>query len=123
MNVLKYRSYLLLSFLVSLFSCKCNHTIDGGSCTYDTKIYPAMVINIETKDSLNADILFKIEDKTGNLYRDSVSWNMEKKEYALLSMIKKDSVEVGDTYQYIIMEIKTGHCTPKIEILKLEKYQ
>ena len=123
MNLLKYGSYLPLIFLVTLFSCNCNNTIDGGSCTYETKIYSALVINIEKKDSLHADILFKIEDKTGNLYRDSVSWYMEKKEYALLSMIKKDSVEVGNKYQYIIMEIKTGHCTPKIEILKLDKYQ
>ena len=80
-------------------------------------------MKIEQKDSLQADILFRIEDETGKLYRDSVSWNMEKKEYAQLSTIKEDSIRVGNKSRYVVKQITTGHCTPKIEILLLEKYR
>lgn len=120
--MIKYSKYLPIVIVAALFACNGNN-IDGGSCTYNDKTYPAVVIKIEQKDSLRADILFKIEDETGKLYRDSVSWNMEKKEYALLSLIKKENVKIGNRYRYVIKQITSGHCTPKIEILLLEKYQ
>ena len=122
MSSLKFSRYLPTFIVMTLFACNGN-TIDGGSCTYNDKIYPAVVVKIEQKDSLRADILFRIEDEDGKLYRDSVSWNMEKKEYALLSMIQKDSIKTGNRYRYVVKQITSGHCTPKIEILLLEKYQ
>lgn len=122
MKVKKYAGYLPLVFTASLFACNSNN-IDGGACTYIDKNYPAVVVKIEKKDSLQADIYFRIEDETGKPYRDSVSWSMEKKEYALLSTIKKDSIEIGKKYRYVVKQITSGHCTPKIEILLLEKYQ
>ncbi len=123
MNLKKYSWYFTIIILAALPACNGINYVDGGTCKYENKIYPAVVIKIDKKDSLNADILFRINDETGNLYRDSVSWNMEKKEYALLSMIKKDSIRMGNRYRYVVKQITEGSCVPKIEILILEKYK
>lgn len=120
-------NYLFCCFIAAvLIACNSNKEKEeptGGPCSYETKIYPATVIKIEKKDSLKADIIFRIDDNTGRLYRDSVSWYMEKREWILLSMIEKDRIGVGRKYQYEVQRIISGSCNPAIETLKLEKYQ
>lgn len=96
---------------------------DGGPCSYETKIYPATVIKIEIGDSLYIDILFRVDDEFGNLYKDSVSWYMENKNWLSISEINKDSISLGKKYQFLIDEIKTGACNPFIEKLTLLKYE
>lgn len=109
--------------IVVLLSCNNNGQTEGGPCTYDTKIYPATVIGIEKKDSLYADIIFRINDDTGNIYRDSVLWSIESNRLIEMILIEKDSIAVGKKYQYRIDNIKTGTCNPNIERLKLEKFE
>ena len=104
-----------------LLSCNSNEP-DGGPCTYDNKVYPATVISIEKKDSLYAELLFRIEDESGKLYRDSVSWFMENKHWLKISDLKKDSITPGKKYKYRIDLLKSGSCNPNLERLTLEKY-
>ncbi len=107
---------------ITIFITSCSNIgeePDGGPCTYDKKIYPATVIGIIKKDSLVADIIFRVNDLNGNIYRDSILWSMEKKELMPLAMIEKDSIAVGKKYTYDIWKILTGHCNPKIETLKI----
>jgi len=110
----------IITLFPFLFSCNSNEP-DGGPCTYDKKIYPATVIGIEKKDSLNADIIFRVNDLNGNIYRDSVSWFREKKEWMPLTKIKNDTIAIGKIYTYEVWRIITGHCNPNIELLKLEE--
>jgi hypothetical protein len=107
--------------LVVLVACNSWDEPDGGSCIYDKKKYPATVIGIEKKDSLNAEVYFRVNDSLGNVYRDSVTWSREKKEWMSLAKIEKDSIAVGKKYTYEVWKIITGHCNPDIEILKLEE--
>ena len=107
--------------LVILVACNSRDEPDGGSCTYDKKKYPATVIGIEKIDSLNAEVYFRVNDSLGNVYRDSVTWSREKKEWMSLAKIEKDSISVGKKYTYEVWKIITGHCNPDIEILKLEE--
>ena len=108
----------IIALFPFLFSCNSNEP-DGGPCTYDKKIYPATVIGIVKKDSLVADIIFRVNDLSGNIYRDSVLWSMEKKEMMPFAMIEKDSIAVGKKYTYDVWKIIDGHCNPKIETLKI----
>jgi hypothetical protein len=113
----------IISFLVPVILVACNSwdEPDGGPCTYDKKKFPATVIGIEKKDSLNAEVYFRVNDLSGNVYRDSVAWSREKKEWMLLSKIEKDSIAVGKKYTYEVWKIISGHCNPDIELLKLEE--
>ena len=75
-------SGILLSLTITILILSCNNSgnePDGGPCTYDKKKYPATVIGIEIKYSLSAEIIFRVNDLNGNIYRDSVLWNMEKR--------------------------------------------
>lgn len=117
--------YLLVVFITLLFTgynCNSHEEPEGGPCTYETKIYPATIIAVEKTDSLHAELLFRIEDEYGKIYRDSVSWYMENKNRLKISDLKKDSVIPGKKYKYMIDLIKTGSCNPHIERLTLEKY-
>jgi hypothetical protein len=118
--------YFIFCFVLSvIIGCNCNNIglPEGGPCTYETKNYPAIVIGIEKQDSLNADIIFKIETGTGEVYHDSVSWYMENNSWILISQIEKDSISIGKKYKYRLDFIKTGSCNPHIERLTLEKFQ
>lgn len=112
-----------LPLIAAIISC--NQNIDGGSCTYNTILLPAEVIAIIPLpyDSTRSDILFKITDSTGNIYRDSVSWSMKTKGYLNNTQIIKDSITIGKKYTYTISKILTGHCDPDIEILELKKFK
>jgi len=119
-------SYLLLFIILTFNVVSCNNDKGepaGGPCTYDKKYYPATVIDIDKKDSLNADIIFRVSDLNGNIYRDSVSWYIEKKEWTLFSKIEKDSILVGKKYMYEVWEMTDGACNPHVEILKLEAFK
>lgn len=105
--------------LFSLLACNSMNEPDGGPCTYDKKIYPATVIGIIKKDSLGADIIFRVNDLNGNIYRDSVLWSMEKKELMPLALIGKDSIAIGKKYTYDVWKIIDGHCNPNIETLSI----
>lgn len=119
-KVILFALYILL-----LGACTNNEKEEpeGGPCTYETKIYPATVIAIENIDSIHADILFRITDEEGQLYRDSVSWYMENKSPIELARIEKESVTVGKKFKYTVCQIKTGSCNPHIESLLLEKFE
>lgn len=108
-----------------LSSCNCNNGNDepaGGPCAYETKIYPATLILVKRKDRFTADLIFKVTDKNGTLYRDSVSWYKENNNWINVPDILENEITVGKNYKYIIEEIKTGSCTPRIEKLILEKF-
>ncbi len=112
----------LLTLMLTIFITSCSNSgeePDGGPCTYDKKIYPATVIGIIKKDSLVADIIFRVNDLSENIYRDSVLLSMEKKEMMPFAMIEKDSIAVGKKYTYDVWKIIDGHCNPKIETLKI----
>jgi hypothetical protein len=122
---MKMNFLYFISFVVPVVLRACNgwDEPDGGPCSYDKKKYPATVIGIEKKDSLNAEVYFRVNDLSGNVYRDSVSWSMEKKEWMALAKIEKDSISIGKKYTYQVWKILTGHCNPDIKLLELEEYK
>jgi len=120
-----YKLVLSCFFFVILFP-SCNSQPEktvGGPCTYETKIFPATLTVIKRKDWFTADLIFRITDNNGALYRDSVSWYIENKAWVNVPDILEKEIIVGNNYKYIVEEIKTGTCTPKIEKLTLEKYK
>lgn len=108
----------IIAFFLFLFSCNSNEP-DGGPCTYDKKIYPATVIGIVKKDSLVADIIFRVNDLSGNIYRDSVLWSMGKKELMPLTMIEKDSMLLAKNTATMLGKLLMDIVTQESNHLKL----
>jgi hypothetical protein len=119
--------FLHLSLPVLLvFSCVSSRQENGGGCSYKETISPARIIMIEPayKDSSYFNIWFEI-DKEGiaGAGKDTIDFyhtNNSNLEYARLRDLK---LQEGDIYKYVIMDITKGHCTPRVDMIRLEKYK
>jgi hypothetical protein len=112
----------VLFFSGIVYACNYNKKQpSGGPCKYETIIYPAAVIAVDTGNS--PDVIFRVKDLSGVVYRDSVSWFKEKAISLTREKIIQESIRMGNRYKYEIMKITSGSCDPQIETLKLEKYK
>jgi hypothetical protein len=125
---MKYTCCLLL--LLTAVACNNNSENrgedgpeDGGPCRYETVHLPATLLAVIKKDSTGADLLFRVQDKTGRLYRDSVSWYMQEQELVPLSRLEKDSIVVGKQYRYQVQKLVSGSCKGRLEQLLLQEYR
>lgn len=122
MNWMKETStrLLFLSIACSFFQCSYfeKQVVDGGPCSYNTKIYPAKIIGFTTYDSIHWDLVF--ERKRDHLI-DSFTYSYATKNYFLKEELSK--FNIGNTYQWKEMNIIDGHCTPVVTTLIMQPYQ
>ncbi len=110
--------YILLILVCSLFS-QCHvfehQIVDGGPCSYSTKIYPAKIIGFKTNDSINWDLVF---ERTRDSKVDSFTYSSTTNHYILKEDLPKH--KLGNSYQWKEMKIIEGHCTPQVNFLMMQ---
>ncbi|MBI3139958.1 MAG: hypothetical protein HYZ15_15380 [Sphingobacteriales bacterium] len=119
------KKQLLFLFTLSLFfSCRNGSgKIDGGPCSYRETLYPAKLIRLETKDSLRYEAYFELEaglQSAGK--KDTVSYEVLNYRPVTAEEVRKDSLAEGSICRYVIRDIISGSCTPRVIQLQLEKY-
>lgn len=92
--------------------------VDGGSCSYEHQIYPAIILWI---DSTN------VEDCDLQLYRptdlnDTIYYSMKNHSLLKLETIHAEKLKTGDTIIYQQSHIIEGSCNPFIERILVKKY-
>ena len=115
---------LLSVCALSLIACNNGSTIvDGGPCNYKDTSYPAKLIYLETHDSVRYNAWLELEaginssDKTDTVYSERLNGGPL---YA--EQITKDSIEVGKTYTFVVKQILSGSCTPRVTMVKFQKF-
>lgn len=106
---------LLISLLIS-----CHEIENGGPCTYKITKTPATVIEIQKHDSLYSEILFYVPNGE---YSDTLYYTRNFPGFASQADIEKHDLKVGNQFTYEEHKIETGHCTPLMFRLKLEKFK
>lgn len=119
-----FLNHKFIQFVLGLWVClfsQCQHfgkqVVDGGPCSYNTKIYPAKIVGFTTNDSIHWDLVF--ERKRGLLI-DSFTYSFVSKNYFLKEELSK--FNIGNTYQWKEMNIIDGHCTPMVSTLIMQPY-
>lgn len=111
--------------LLIMFLCACNNggPVDGGPCSYKETIHPAKLIYLETHDSTRYNAWLELEagiksmDKKDTVYSERLNGGPL---YA--EQIKKDSITVGISYKFVVKNIISGSCTPRVDMVRFEKY-
>lgn len=108
---------LFLSIACSFFQCSYfgKQIVDGGPCSYSTKIYPAKIIRFKTNDSVNWDLVF---ERTRDSKVDSFTYSSTTNHYILKEDLPK--YKLGNIYQWKEMKIIEGHCTPQVNFLMMQ---
>ncbi len=97
--------------------------IDGGACSYKDEIHPAKLLWLETKDSLTYNAYFEIQaGLRGSDKKDTLGFYDLNHQYIPADKIKKDSIQQGNIYQYVVQTIVSGSCNPTNTIFRLTKY-
>lgn len=119
------RRYKNLIPALVLFLASCNNAgeeePDGGPCSYKETVFPARLIQLEQRDSLSWDARFEVSLPDGKDKKDTVGFYQLNNQYIPDGKIKKDSIAVDSLYQYVVMDIVSGHCNPQVIIVRLEK--
>lgn len=109
---------LLLSIACSFF-VQCNYfgkqVVDGGPCSYTTKIYPAKIVGYSTYDSIHWDLVL---ERNRDSKVDSFTYSSATKNYILKEDLPK--YKLGNSYQWKEMKIIDGHCTPQVNFLIMQ---
>lgn len=113
---------LVFTSIVCTVFVHCNYfgkqVVDGGPCSYNTKIYPAKIIGFTTYDSIHWDLVF---ERKRELRIDSFTYSFATKNYFLKEELSR--FNIGNTYQWKEMNIIDGHCTPLVTALIMQPYQ
>lgn len=113
---------LLFTNIACTVFVHCNYlgkqVVDGGPCSYNTKIYPAKIIGFTTHDSIHWDLVF---ERKRDYLIDSFTYSYATKNYFLKEELSK--FNIGNTYQWKEMNIIDGHCTPVVTTLIMQPYQ
>lgn len=91
----------------------------GGPCTYQHTVLPAKLIQLISSDSLNYDAAFSISRSSG--ITDTVYYQQLHHRLLSTEEIKKDSLQVGQVYQYLEQHIVTGSCNPHVVTIQFKK--
>jgi hypothetical protein len=111
---------------VAVFLMACNNggnAVDGGPCSYKNTVHPAKLIFLETHDSVRYNAWLELEagiNSTGK--KDTIYSERLNGGPLYAEQIKKDSIAVGKRYKFVIKEILSGSCTPRVTIIRFEKY-
>jgi hypothetical protein len=111
---------IIYSFLFLLAACNNQEeTPAGGPCTYRNTVLPAKLIQLISSDSLNYDAAFAISRSSGKT--DTVYYQQLHHRLLSTEEIKKDSLQVGQTYQYLQQDLVTGSCNPHVVTIQFKK--
>lgn len=119
---IKYSVFLFSTILT--FACRFieNNGTDGGPCTYETKYFPAEVFEIIAIDSLYSEVYFVVKG-CSDCERDTLVYSGEFTGYLPNDSIEANRIALGSRLKYKVMEIKSGSCSPHIEVLLNEKFE
>ena len=110
--------YFVCIVACGFFACNSNEEIPaGGGCSYRSEVHPAKLIGFKEIDSVNIDAAFEIN--WGSI-KDTVMYRQKKGGYLTKEQIQKDTIVVGNTYQYVEDFIVSGSCNPHITHLEME---
>ena len=93
---------------------------DGGGCTYKDKAYPARLIALIPQYDENfydAELEVEIWNRI-----DTVRFHETTRRYLSGEEIRRDKIEIGNTYKYIESNIVTGTCSPHLFNIELTRY-
>lgn len=111
---------ILYSFLFIVAACNNQEeTPEGGPCTYQRTVLPAKLIELISNDSLNYDASFAISRASG--ITDTVYYQQLHHRLLSAEEIKKDSLVVGQVYEYLQQDLVTGSCNPHVVSIQLKK--
>ena len=111
---------IIYPFLFLLVACKNKEeTPAGGPCTYQHTVLPAKLIQLISGDSLNYDAAFAINRSSG--IPDTVYYQQLHHRLLSAEEIKKDSLVVGQVYQYLQQDLVTGSCNPHVVSIQFKK--
>ncbi|MCG3167777.1 MAG: hypothetical protein POELPBGB_03572 [Bacteroidia bacterium] len=117
MKFIRIVPFLYISIMLSLSACA-QRIPEGGPCSYETEIYPAVIINIYEMDSLYSELFIAVH----TLPFDTLSWSGEFGSYLANDELKAKGYKLGDTLSYQIKHITQGTCNPYIKRLSTERY-
>ena len=119
------RRYKKMIPVLVLFFASCNNAVeqepDGGPCSYQETAYPARLIQLEQQDSLSWNARFEVSLPEQPEKKDTVGFYQLNNQFIPTETIRKDSIAVGSLYQYVVMDIVSGHCNPQVIIIRLKK--
>jgi len=124
MQIGNVKNYGVFLTMVAISFASCNQgkgKADGGPCTYDRKVLPATLLQLQEINKNEYDAVLLVKRNEGAA--DTVYYSgMNNHHYIDREKIPRDSLVVGLDYQYIRQKIITGHCNPDVDLLILEPF-
>lgn len=97
---------------------KKKENVDGGSCSYDHKIYPAIILWIDSTNVENCDLhLYRPSD-----FKDTIYYSMKNLNLLKLESIHAEKLKTGDTIIYQQSHMIEGTCNPFVERILVKRY-
>lgn len=110
--------FTLLFLCVICTSCRNSiETPDGGPCAYENTYYPATVIDIDTFDMGNYNLLIAFEYGDG---RDTMLYYSANNNYVSEEEMIRYDIKPGSSCRYVHKRITEGHCNPDVFVFTLE---
>lgn len=116
---MKAKGFMIGSFLLLAGCTNQEETPAGGPCTYRNTVQPARLIQLISSDSLNYDAAFEISRSSGKA--DTVYYQQIHHRLLSAEELKKDSLFIGQTCQYLEQDLVTGSCNPHIVSIQFKK--
>lgn len=121
---------LLFSCLLAIWCFSCNNTQKdppgprevpaGGPCSYKHDTLPARVVKINRQPNSMPGVYFEV--RYSETHSDTVSYNTTNKRDISEEEITKSGIKPGAVFRYIVSEITSGSCNPRVTQLLLEPY-
>lgn len=117
------KQFLFITAIIISCNNRKKEIPDGGPCSYEDKIYPARLLELEASpDSTIFNGWFEIDDPSGNGSKDTLNYLRLTNNSITKERLQKDSIVIGNIYKYVESAIKTGACNPDIRTIRLERY-
>jgi hypothetical protein len=116
--VLIFSALLVVVIVVNQYQR--NDGIDGGFCEYETKIYPALLLEILSidDDSTYFDAAFWV----AAYIQDTVYYYQTNNRNITVVDFEENQIIPGQIYQYSVRHILSGSCNPFIPSILFEPY-
>ena len=116
---MKKKEIIIVSFLLFAACNNQEETPAGGPCAYSTTVMPAKLVQLISRDSLSYDAAIEISRSTGT--NDTVFYQNVHHRLLSAEEVKKDSLYVGQTCQYLEQDLLTGSCNPHIVSIQFNR--
>lgn len=92
--------------------------MDGGSCSYEHQIYPAIILWIDSSNVEDCDLQLYLNAN----FKDTIYYSMKNHNPLKLETIHTEKLKTGDTIIYQQSHMIEGSCNPFIERILVRKY-